>query len=308
MKKIAPTLLVLFALSPLANLASADHLVASLRVTVSDAFATRPSGDAPSRVVFLDGTPVHLDVSLTVAALPSGAKGAATFQLPSRDWWEHLEWTFERSGPGAETGSAPKVTFIKGDPVVVLNPGDRVRARLRVDGLEPGVYRLSATIAGLNSDPVRFLASSGNEDDDLRREYARFKVFYRSPDRAMLEANLRELAALDPLNAGPWIRLADLAVGTSPLKETDALYVRAAEVLALRREKFRAEGNHGAAEGIDEQLKVIQRVRQVLPKVYDPGQNLFLQVHEGVTKRYVVVHGKSGRIVETIGVPPRERE
>jgi hypothetical protein len=179
-------------------------------------------------------------------------------------------------------------------------PGTSQRARFRLSGLQPGVYEVRVRAAGLESNWDRFLVSTGDETPDLRREYARYKTLYRSPNLEALEKHLRELAALDRLNAGPWIRLADVAVGKRPLDETLRRYANASAALSRRRQHFESLGQVDIATRIATHERLLARVQKVLPRVYAPNSNLALLIQEGVVKRYAVIDRKSGNVVEEI--------
>ena len=107
-----------------------------------------------------------------------------------------------------------------------LRPGDRLIARFTLDELPPGKYRLAVSLGAMRSEAEWFLVSNGTETNGLRRELARYNVD-RSQDADALRKNLLTLAAADPLNASPWIRLGDLA-----LKEGSAEQIRAYYALA----------------------------------------------------------------------------
>jgi hypothetical protein len=187
--------------------AAADHVVKSLRLNV-ETFATRPADGRPARVVFAS-EPAFAEVSLTVAALPSQEKERTARNLPSSGWFRELVWEFHRAGdaePARVTAEAvpnPSSEGATASESRLVEPGTRQRVRYRLAGLQPGVYEARVRVAGLESNRERFLVTAGTESSDLRREYARYKTLYRSPDVESLEKHLRELAELDPLNAGP---------------------------------------------------------------------------------------------------------
>ncbi len=307
------TLLMSLALiASLASPARSDRIVTSLRLTV-DTFAIPPSEGLPPRVLFAAG-PARAEVSLTVAALPSGGTARATADLPRSNWREEIVWEIRRTGNAeaaavrAEPVDAPpeRRTTARATPNL-MQAGQRERARYRLVGFEPGEYEARVRVGSLVSNTERFLVSNGDETTELRREYARYKVFFASPDRTTLERNLRELARLDPLNAGPWIRLADLAVGTEPLQETLTRYTNAREALAKRKRHFQELGQGAVADAIGEQEQVLERVQHVLPSVYDEKKGLSLEIHEGIQKQYLVVERRTGRVVERIHAPaPRD--
>ena len=292
----------------------ADQLVRTLRVSV-DSLAIRPlGGTMPSRVLFT-GTPLTATVTLTVAALPDGTQRAdGGVELPSARWWEHLGWDIRRDGAPAPV--PVRASFMReennpqraaGSRGLRVQSGERVSATLRLAELPPGAYRIRVVLAGLRSDPVRVLISTGDENDDLRREYARYKTL-NSPTTAALKKNLLELAALDPLNAGPWIRLGDLSLQDGSVDEIRGYYDHAMSVLDQRKQLFAAKGETRVVDAIEAERDTVDQVRTLVPKYVANRVVLQLRVELEGGKRYILAERATGRVVQTIAVRAPDSE
>jgi len=294
----------------LAASAAADPFVRTLQLSV-DALAVRPlGGDTPTRVVFV-GSPMIARVTFAVAALP-GAKVSPRegFELPSPRWWESLAWDIRRDGTPDPVMVKPilerhansgqnKGVATSGSGAVV-RPGERRTAVLRLPELPAGSYTIRIALAGVHAEPYRLLVSTGGENADLRREYARFKTL-NSPNVATLRQNLLELAALDPLNAGPWIQLGDLSLHDGSADEIRGYYGHALSVLAQRRRMFAANGNAPVVQAIDAERGIVEQVRDLVPRFVANRNSMDLRVELDGGKRYVLAEKASGRVVQVIG-------
>jgi len=274
----------------------ADRLITQLRVSV-DTFAIRPiNADTPTRVVFV-GTPLKAQISLTAAALSSPNPGPTSMSLPSKEWWDAVVWELEREN-GKISELRPELTS-KVQPATELKSGERLVARFNLPELPPGTYRLSVRLGDLRSDPEWFLVSNGQENDDLRREFARYNVD-RSRDRTSMRKNLLALAAADPHNASPWIRLGDLALADGSAEEIRGYYDRAVQVLDQRRQKFAAEGRADVVAAIQSERDMILAVREVVPQYVANRATMILHADLEGGKHYVLRERVTGRVVRTI--------
>jgi hypothetical protein len=307
MRRIAglTSLLLLLAAS-----AAADPFVRTLHLSV-DSLAIRPlGGDTPTRVVFI-GSPMTATVTFAVAALP-GTKITPRegFELPSARWWESLAWDIRRDGTpepvtvkpilARQAGSAHAEGVAASGSGPLVRPGERRTAVLRLPELPAGSYTIRIALAGVHAEPYRLLVSTGGENADLRREYARFKTL-NSPNTATLRQSLLELAALDPLNAGPWIRLGDLSLNEGSADEIRGYYDHALSVLAERRSMFAAKGNAPVVQAIDAERGIVEQVRALVPRFVANRSSLDMRVELDGGKRYVLAEKASGRIVQVIG-------
>lgn len=294
------TLFALISLLPVVG--HADTLATQLRVSV-DTFAIRQiDPDTPTRVLFT-GEPLRGEVALIGALLPSTAAGQTTMRLPAAAWWDHLKWNLERSGGDAPAleweATSRQVAASRADGTAELQAGQRLVATIEFGALPPGTYRLSASLGSLRSNTEWFLLSNGTESADLRREYARYKVD-RSRDKQSLKRNLLDLAAADPLNASPWIRLGDLALADGTAAEIRGYYDRAVHVLDQRRQKFAAEGRQDVTASIDREREVILAVRDIVPQYVANRATLILHADLQDGRKYVLRDRATSRVLRMI--------
>ncbi len=279
----------------LAPTAQAANLITQVRVSMETYAIRATNDDTPSRVIFT-GSPVRGEIALIAAALPSGTAGPASIQLPSEEWWQHLKWSVRQNG-NADIDVHPK--WFATNATGRLRAGERVLAKFELGQLPPGEYRLSVGLDSMRSEVEWFLVSNGTETADLRREFARYKVD-RSSDPETLRVNLLALAAADPLNAGPWIRLGDLALAKGTVEEIRGYYDRAARVLEQRRSKFAADSRQDVVEKIDAQLEVVVAVRELIAYYVTNRGTLILHADGPMSKRYLLRDRMTGRVVRTI--------
>ena len=292
---------LLLAASPL--VAHADKLVTQLRVSVDTFAIRRISASTPTRVVFT-GAPIRAEVSLVAAALPSPSSAPMSISLPSKEWWNDLLWDLERNGKTMHPRPALRANA---DPSAELRSGQRLVARFNLGELPPGEYRLKVRLGDLHSDAEWFLVSNGQENDDLRREFARYNVD-RSRDNASLKRNLLALAAADPLNASPWVRLGDLALADGSAEEIRGYYDRAIGVLDQRRQGFAAEGRADVVTAIQSEREMITAVRELVPQYVANRTTMVLHADLEGGKHYVLRERATGRVLRTIGHPVLREE
>jgi hypothetical protein len=309
---LRPSILILSLLLPV--IASSDQFVRTLRVSIYS-LAIRPlGGTVPSRVVFT-GNPLTATVTLAVAVLPGATVTPdGGVDLPSARWWEHLAWDVRRDGA---TASVPvRSSLLSHDDSshradengkLRVQAGERLSVRLRLAELSPGAYTVRVGIAGLRSEPFRVLISTGDENDDLRREYARYKTL-NSPTTSALKKNLLELAALDPLNAGPWIRLGDISLPDGSVEEIRGYYDHAISVLDQRRQLYAAKGETRVVDAIQAERDTVDQVRALVPRYVANRVILQLKVELEGGKRYILAERATGRVVQTIAVRPPASE
>ncbi len=292
---------LLLAASPL--VAHADKLVTQLRVSVDTFAVRRISASTPTRVVFT-GAPIRAEVSLVAAALPSANSAAMSISLPSKEWWNDLLWDLERAG---KTMHPRPALAANADPSAELRSGQRLVARFNLGELPPGEYRLKVRLGDLHSDAEWFLVSNGQENNDLRREFARYNVD-RSRDNASLKRNLLALAAADSLNASPWVRLGDLALADGSAEEIRGYYDRAIGVLDQRRQSFAAEGRADVVTAIQSEREMITAVRELVPQYVANRATMVLHADLEGGKHYVLRERATGRVLRTIGHPVLREE
>lgn len=284
--------------------AHADQLMTQLRISVDTFAIRRINAETPTRVIFV-GTPVKAQVSFVAAALPSAKTGPLSIALPSKQWWNELSWEVDRKG-AAKADIRPRVTDTP-PQASELKSGDRLVAHFDLGELPPGEYRLRVRLGDVRSDVEWFLVSNGQENADLRREFARYNVD-RSPDKASLQKNLLALAAADPLNASAWIRLGDLALPEGSAEQIRGYYDKAAEVLGQRRERFAAEGQSEVAAAIENERKMILSVRDAVPAYVANRATTILHPDLEGGRHYVLRERASGRVLRTISAPASRDE
>jgi len=273
----------------------AAQLVTQLRVSI-DTFAIRTIDDeTPSRVIFV-GSQVKGEVALVAALLPGQNKAPVSRVLPSEEWWNHVSVELKRKG-GDIIFVHPE--WVSSDARQTLRAGDRLSAKFVLGDLHPGEYRLSVSLGALHSEAEWFLVSNGAESDDLRREFARYNVDH-SRDREALRKNLLALAAADPLNASPWIRLGDIALPDGSVEQIRGYYDRATQVLEERRRKFAAEGRRDLVAAIEGQRAMIFAVRELVPHYVKNRSTLVLHADVLGGRRYILRERASGKVIRTI--------
>jgi hypothetical protein len=296
-----------FATLTFASSINADVGRVSLRADVKT-FQLQPGdGRTPNRAVFTpDRIPV--EVRLTVAAIPdSDSATVAPLLLKSANWWTSLEWDLRRNGVPVvahpyvvDSQIENRTVEIPRGESPILKAGENAVVRY-VFALEPGEYTLQTKLGALSSEPEWFLVSSGNETADLAREFARYKVLFRSRDNASLRMNLMELGSRDPLNAGVWIQLGDIALKEGTLEEAQSHYTNAREAL-----KRRGEANSNRPEvlaGINAYQDLLSELASVLPYYFSRRKELEFRIDEppgSGMKRYVLRERASGKALRTV--------
>lgn len=301
--KIASTSLVGILAFSIAGIASADKLVGSLRLAIDDSMAIRSLGkDVPSRVVFT-GKPILATVTFTVGALPSDSSSSPELPLPSARWWNDLRWDVRRDGQTSVVALKPERIAIPTSATsekTALRPGERVTTKLSIGALPPGAYTLRIRLGTFESEPYRLLVSTGDENPDMRREFARYKTLH-SPDTPTLKRDLLALAAADPLNAGVWIRLGDLSLGDgTPADVVGGYYDHALSIMRQLRSQHAARAEDTAVSAIDSEYDVIAQVRELIPRVASPDSKLRLSIDSAVERHYVVIDRQTGSVVQVI--------
>jgi len=283
---------------------SADRLLIEFQTVVNGFPMARDTPHEPTRVVFTT-EPNYVTVVVVAAAAPDRAvQGPLTLQLPGTPWWHALKWhlanenrddvSFAPDGIVSET-----MTLAEGS--ATLHPNDRLQGRFRLPVLEPGIYRLYATLGTLKSRGDWFRVSAGNEDNAMRIAYARFKSLY-SHDRRERMQYLLQLAHLQPLNAGAWIELGDLALAYSPQSEVDQYDDHAIQVLQERRNSADSEGKTRVVEGIEHLINGLERLKVLVSRYFADPERLKLVVSVQGGKSYTLEERASHRVVDRINV------
>lgn len=203
----------------------------TLTVIVDHRLATHGPLDAAKtvRATFAD-EPLRADVRVDIYAVPqlpsSGAQLSELRALPKDGWWKQLDWELVDLKTNREilaTWAAVSTRSEERGP----SSGDKTKAvdirsligRFELSGtIAPGEYKLTASIAGLRSQPFVFARRTGREDD-VRDTYLAAKAA-RTRDfpayRALQLARVKE----NPTNAVAYLELADRALEQGTLAET----------------------------------------------------------------------------------------
>jgi hypothetical protein len=266
-----------------------------VRLRIESYAMTRAEPEGPDRVIF-DPDPIRGAIEIVLSPL-----ARTSHTLPAEAWWESAEWQIERLPIASEEFEADErdlrdLIKIGGSPTRQIGPGESIRADFVSEGWPTGVYRVKISLGEIGSDVRHFVVSAGDETVHLQREFARHKVFYRSRSRDAMRNNLMELAAMEPENPWPLIRLGDFALADQSIQTIDAYYRRALELLERRRD--RVEGS--SVGDVTALMGQLQRVRDHLPRLAAQRDTLILY-HDVQSGAYILAERESRRVIERIG-------
>ncbi len=293
---------------------SANAFASTLRVSVDHHLSTYGPVNAVKTVrAAFTNEPLLADVRLDVYAVPqlpsSREHRDALRALPAEGWWKKLDWQLVDAKTGRAVPSAQWRLVSSRAEMSGPSTGDTTRtvdvrslvARFELSrALEPGDYRLVATIDGLASQPFLFAVRTGREPD-VRDAYLATNAA-RTTDYATYRALQLERVKNNPTNAAAYLELADRAIEQGTLAETQQ-YLDGA-LGAMNRLLQQNEASH--PEWVKQQKAAwepratrIRALQRALPDVFE-HRSEWRVTTDPATGDYVIRSRRDDRLVRSL--------